>query len=165
VIPCCHVITQGEESDIVIASLVRCNVAGSVGFLREPERINVLLSRARNGMILIGSASTLRNASSAEARLNWGKVLSLLEQRSSLLSAFPAQCQLHGTITMLDSPEAFEQHAPHGGCMKPCEELMPCGHKCTLQCHAYDRGHVKVWCPELVYEYCDASPAHLITRE
>ncbi|KAL6759021.1 P-loop containing nucleoside triphosphate hydrolase protein, partial [Haematococcus lacustris] len=43
---------QGEELDIVVASLVRSNSAGKVGFLKEPERINVLLSRARHGMIL-----------------------------------------------------------------------------------------------------------------
>ena len=149
----------------MIASLVRCNDAGNVGFLREPERINVLLSRARHGLILIGSASTLRNAKSAEARRHWGKVLGLLEQRSSVLTGFPAQCQMHGTVTMLDSPEAFEKHAPQGGCNRPCDETMPCGHKCTLPCHAYDRGHLKVKCPELVYEFCSASPPHLITRE
>lgn len=41
---------QGEEADVVIASLVRSNKDRSVGFLREPERINVLLSRARHGV-------------------------------------------------------------------------------------------------------------------
>lgn len=41
---------------------------------REPERINVMLSRARNGLVMIGNSSTLRNASSAEARKHWGKV-------------------------------------------------------------------------------------------
>jgi superfamily I DNA and/or RNA helicase len=50
---------QGEESDVVIASLVRSNDSGSVGFLKEPERINVLLSRARHGLVLIGNSNTL----------------------------------------------------------------------------------------------------------
>ncbi|KAJ1457713.1 P-loop containing nucleoside triphosphate hydrolase protein, partial [Pelagophyceae sp. CCMP2097] len=30
---------QGEEADVIIASLVRCNPAGSIGFLCEPERV------------------------------------------------------------------------------------------------------------------------------
>ncbi len=65
---------QGEESDVVIASLVRCNDAGSVGFLKERQRINVLLSRARQGLIIIGSAATLQGAKNADARKHWGKV-------------------------------------------------------------------------------------------
>ncbi|KAL6759018.1 P-loop containing nucleoside triphosphate hydrolase protein, partial [Haematococcus lacustris] len=69
---------QGEESDIVVASLVRSNSAGKVGFLKEPERINVLLSRARHGMILIGNADTLRNASSSAAKSHWGRVLTAM---------------------------------------------------------------------------------------
>jgi hypothetical protein len=44
---------QGEEADVVLISLVRCNDAGSIGFLKEPERVNVLLSRARHGMIIV----------------------------------------------------------------------------------------------------------------
>lgn len=40
---------QGEESRIVIISLVRANDSGSIGFLCEPERVNVMLSRAKEG--------------------------------------------------------------------------------------------------------------------
>ena len=46
---------QGEEADIVIASLVRSNPEHVIGFLKEPERINVLLSRARVCEIIIGN--------------------------------------------------------------------------------------------------------------
>ena len=42
---------QGEESDIVIISLVRSNKSGDIGFMKEPQRVNVMLSRARNGYI------------------------------------------------------------------------------------------------------------------
>ena len=31
---------QGEEADIVVASLVRCNDHGQIGFLKEPQRVN-----------------------------------------------------------------------------------------------------------------------------
>jgi serine/threonine protein kinase/DNA polymerase III delta prime subunit len=49
---------QGSEADIVVASLVRNNAlpaAQSLGFLRQPNRPNVLLSRARQKLIIVGS--------------------------------------------------------------------------------------------------------------
>lgn len=49
---------QGSEADVVIVSLVRNNglpPTKSVGFLRESNRMNVLLSRARHKIIVIGS--------------------------------------------------------------------------------------------------------------
>jgi serine/threonine protein kinase/DNA polymerase III delta prime subunit len=49
---------QGSEADIVVASLVRNNAlpaAQSLGFLRQPNRPNVLLSRARQKLVIIGS--------------------------------------------------------------------------------------------------------------
>lgn len=109
----CQYAYQGEEADVVVASLVRCNKAGRVGFLREPERINVLLSRARQGLIIIGSAHTLRNASNPAARKHWGVVLDLLEASGKIVSGLPAVCQRHGRqLQLLDSPEAFRLHAP-----------------------------------------------------
>jgi hypothetical protein len=38
---------QGEESDIVVISLVRSNKLGAIGFLKEEQHVNVLLSRAK----------------------------------------------------------------------------------------------------------------------
>jgi superfamily I DNA and/or RNA helicase len=49
---------QGSEADIVIVSLVRNNGLvpwKSIGFLKEPNRMNVLLSRARHKLIIVGS--------------------------------------------------------------------------------------------------------------
>jgi DNA polymerase III delta prime subunit len=48
---------QGEEADVIIVSLVRNNdVAppGGVGFLSERPRLNVMLSRARRKLVLVG---------------------------------------------------------------------------------------------------------------
>ncbi|ROV88521.1 hypothetical protein VSDG_09328 [Cytospora chrysosperma] len=49
---------QGEESDIVIVSLTRSNDNGDIGFLAARERLNVLLSRARDCVIMIGNMET-----------------------------------------------------------------------------------------------------------
>ena len=40
---------QGEESDIVIGSFVRSNTGGQMGFVGDPNRLNVAISRARYG--------------------------------------------------------------------------------------------------------------------
>lgn len=46
---------QGMERPIIIASLVRNNAQGSVGFARKPERVNVAFSRAQELLIIVGS--------------------------------------------------------------------------------------------------------------
>lgn len=49
---------QGSEADVVVVSLVRNNGLvpwKSVGFLREANRMNVLLSRARHKLVIVGS--------------------------------------------------------------------------------------------------------------
>lgn len=156
---------QGEEANVVVASLVRSNNEGKVGFLREPERINVLMSRARHGMVLIGNTDTLRHAKSPEARKHWGQVLDLLQHRGCIHEGLQAVCQAHGTpiAATLSTKAAFEEHVPDGGCCLPCNKTMPCGHTCTLRCHPYDPGHERVRCKVLVYSYC--SSGHLSVRE
>ncbi|WP_434794496.1 Serine/threonine-protein kinase PknD [Terrisporobacter petrolearius] len=45
---------QGSETDIVIYSLVRNNPNFKIGFLYDERRLNVALSRGRNGLIIVG---------------------------------------------------------------------------------------------------------------
>lgn len=156
---------QGEEADVVVVSLVRSNSRGNVGFLREPERINVVLSRARDGLIMMGNVTTLRNASSSEARKHWGVVVDQLDAAGLVYSGFPAVCQQHGRqiLPLLDTAEAFAKQTPNGGCTLPCHATLPCGHTCRLRCHAYDLDHTSQRCTELVYGLCDAG--HLTTKQ
>lgn len=49
---------QGSEADVVIVSLVRNNALvpwKSIGFLKERSRMNVLLSRAKQKLVIVGS--------------------------------------------------------------------------------------------------------------
>jgi regulator of nonsense transcripts 1 len=50
---------QGRECDIIIFSCVRSNPRKELGFLARPRRINVALTRAKHGMIIVGNADTL----------------------------------------------------------------------------------------------------------
>ena len=54
---------QGEEAKIIIISLVRSNDERKCGFLKTSNRINVLLSRARHGMYIIGNSYTASSVS------------------------------------------------------------------------------------------------------
>lgn len=108
---------QGEESDIVVVSLTRSNESHDIGFLSYPERLNVLLSRARNALILIGNATTFLEA--RKGKELWGKFLNLLKIDSHIYDGFPVKCERHQDRTsLLRSPKDFDQ-CPDGGCNEP----------------------------------------------
>lgn len=56
---------QGGEADVVVASLVRNNVlvgTRALGFIKNPQRLNVFLSRAKHKLVLATSRQFIRNA-------------------------------------------------------------------------------------------------------
>lgn len=75
---------QGRECDLAVFSVTRSNTRGHLGFLGKPywRRINVALSRARFGLIIIGDAGFARSKPGA------------LQDVLSYMSDHPEDCEI-----------------------------------------------------------------------
>jgi len=149
---------QGEEANIITVSLVRSNPENNIGFLREPERVNVMLSRAKHCEIILGNSETLQAAKQAQALLSggplWRQIIELLRASGSLYRGLPTKCVNHGTTHELATSNDFIVKCPDGGCCINCLHMLKCGHMCKKPCHvATPESHTKP-CKENVYGRC-----------
>jgi hypothetical protein len=62
---------QGQENDYVVLSLVRSNDEGNLGFISNPQRMLVALSRARLQLTVVCNCTTL----AVSAHSQWGTFL------------------------------------------------------------------------------------------
>ena len=76
---------QGREKDFIILSCVRSNENQGIGFLRDPRRLNVALTRARYGVIIIGNARLLMK------NPLWNTLLRHLSDREAILEGTSVQ--------------------------------------------------------------------------
>lgn len=109
---------QGEESDIVIVSLTRSNSRGDIGFLAAPERLNVLLSRARNCVFLLGNMATFMQ--SKKGQHVWIPFFESLKKNGHLHDGLSVRCEKHpGNKFLIKEPKDFDRYCPDGGCTEP----------------------------------------------
>ena len=158
---------QGEENDIIVASLTRSNEEGNIGFMSSPERLNVLLSRARNGLIIIGNSETFLKSRSGKE--TWFKFFDMIKRLGCFYEGLPVRCEQHNdTKNVLRLSEDFEKLCPDGGCTEPWSvpflvlpgsgnclnpwlysgATMSCGvHTCLRKCHR-PQNHKDLTCAE-----------------
>ena len=72
---------QGGERDAVVLSLTRSNPHRVVGFLADERRLNVAITRAKRGLILVGDEQTL------SAAPVWRDYLRFLRKKGCVLGA------------------------------------------------------------------------------
>ena len=84
---------QGQEQDIVLLSLTRANKNGRIGFLKNLQRINVSLSRAKQNLLIVGHHKFFQN----------------LEQKGSqpiVLRELAHYCAKHKLVHRVESPNS-----------------------------------------------------------
>ncbi|CAG9821989.1 unnamed protein product [Phaedon cochleariae] len=134
---------QGEESDIILLSLVRNNQDNKIGFLKSENRVSVALSRARNGFYIMGNMTMLCNNSEI-----WPKINETLKNQDAIGTHLALRCQVHtDKVTRVKTAEDFSK-MPEGGCDRMCEAMLNCGHICKRLCHVEDREHQRFKCNE-----------------
>jgi len=155
---------QGEECNIIILSLVRSNKKlgiggskGNIGFLKVANRVCVALSRAKTGLYILGNAELLRSKSTL-----WESIIQKLKSSNSIGPALTLACQNHPqTETKVSVTEDFRQ-VEDGGCSRPCEYQLKCGHACTRRCHPSD--HDSIVCPKPCPHKFEATCGHQCTK-
>ncbi|KAJ3362796.1 hypothetical protein GGF31_001326 [Allomyces arbusculus] len=73
---------QGQERDIIIFSCVRSNSKGNIGFLGDPRRLNVAITRAKYSCWMIGHVKTLLKRDEV-----WQKLILDARARGCVLNA------------------------------------------------------------------------------
>jgi regulator of nonsense transcripts 1 len=76
---------QGREKDLIVLSCVRSNAHSGLGFLHDPRRLNVALTRARYGLVICGNAIAIARAPTKTGLSVWSGLISHLQKRSAIV--------------------------------------------------------------------------------
>ncbi|KAF3914170.1 hypothetical protein AA313_de0210225 [Arthrobotrys entomopaga] len=144
---------QGSDRDIIIVSMVRSNPEHQIGFLRSPERANVLLSRARKGLFILGDVHTAIGG--PQNPTPWGPVVDMLMKEKKILEGIPIICEKHPDQAYdCATPEQLDWQTPEGRCRLRCDAPLPCKkHTCSYFCHPGD-DHSQTICDIQIERTC-----------
>ena len=84
---------QGRENDYIILSCVRSNKEHNVGFMSNEARINVALSRAKYGLIIVGNAFTMGSTPVWKSYFNYLRTLVSRRMKIPLVFGDFQQCK------------------------------------------------------------------------
>lgn len=127
--------SQGDENDVVIVSLVR-TTPGQVGFVKNPNRLCVALSRARKLRVFIGSEV----AFSSKAGKAWQSVMNHFHEKRVVKEVLGICCPHHDRKKVaIPIPPASQSWSPapiRSFCSEKCGlPLSTCTHRCKSPCH------------------------------
>ena len=72
---------QGREKELIVFSAVRSNAKRQLGFVADHRRLNVALTRARRGLVIVGDEATLA------ADPTWRELLSFYRRRRCVVGS------------------------------------------------------------------------------
>ncbi|KAJ5723559.1 ATP binding protein [Penicillium malachiteum] len=129
---------QGEENDIILASLVRSNSSRGIGFLAVDNRVCVALSRAKRGFFIFGNSKLLSSVSPL-----WRRVIDIFAadgDSKRIGSTLKLTCDRHGSHMEVKVPGDWQQIS--GGCDMACGVTLKCGHVCPRKCHGFSHSTI-----------------------
>jgi len=128
---------QGDENDVILLSLVRCDEKNpqKIGFLAERNRMIVATSRQKRALVICGSSQCF------STQPHWKDLIVALQQGEQMIGKeLPLMCPRHPS-SFLSVPDS-RCFPSAGGCAEPCQvRLEHCTHICSLKCHPLSTPH------------------------
>ena len=86
---------QGREKEVIVLCTTRANDGGNLGFVRDDRRMNVAMTRARRGLIVLGNRATLAADPTWREWLAWIDARGLATRSSDFFDVVDAGVDVH----------------------------------------------------------------------